>query len=81
MVQTTEIVSHQSNPKQVPTTKLIMHLSDSRQQNVIDVITCNYVFKWLRFEPQNCIACHQTLYFIGSRDETKPTPKSMPARN
>ena len=47
------------------------HLSDSRQQNVIDVNTCNYAFKRLHFEPRNCIACHQTLVHIGSRDETR----------
>ena len=59
VVQTAEIVGHRSNSKQVQTTK--MHLSDSRQQNVIDVNTCNYAFKRLHFEPRNCIACHQTL--------------------
>ena len=44
VVQTVEIIGHQSNLKQQE-----MHLSDSRQQNVVDVITCNYAFKWLHF--------------------------------
>ena len=57
VVQTAEITSQIQNKfKQQK-----MHLSDSRKQNIIDVITCNYAFKRICFEPHNCIACHQTL--------------------
>ena len=33
-----------------------MHLSDSRQRNAIDVITCNYVFEWLHFKELQCMS-------------------------
>ena len=48
VVQTTEYIGHQPNRNKFQ--QQIMHLSDSRQENVVDVITCNYAFKRLRFE-------------------------------
>ena len=37
----------------------------------------HYAFKWLHFEPQNCIACHQTLVRrVWGRDYSHSCQKS-----